>query len=118
MRRAFLACLALLLASCASQERVGVSNPSLVNAVANAPAMAAEAVTLTGIAGADWTPTIAPQTRMLWVGGTGVVKVDLLNGGTGVTFTGVPTGSLLQVVATKVYNSADGTTATAITALY
>ena len=82
------------------------------------PYMDSEAVTLTGGAGADWTPTLSAETRMLWVGGTGTVKVDLLNGGTGVSFTGVPSGTTLQLVATKVYNTTDGTTATSIVALY
>lgn len=78
---------------------------------------AGEAVTLTGGAGADWTPTLEPQTAGLWVGGAGSVKVDLVNGGTAVPLP-VPAGSLLKVAVTKIYSAADGTSASNIVALY
>jgi hypothetical protein len=74
-------------------------------------------VTLTGGAGADWTPTKAPLTSGLWIGTTGNVKVDMAGGSTGVTLNSVPVGEL-HIAVTKVYNTTDGTTASSIEALY
>lgn len=97
-----------------------VTYPNLATALSSGRAIYvdAEAVTLTGGAGADWTPTKAPQTTGLWVGGVGNVKIDLAGGSTGVTLTAVPAGSLLSVSVTKVYNTTDGTSATSVAALY
>ena len=58
---------------------------------------------------------LSPPFRGLYVAATGVVVVTTL-GGTDVTFTGVPAGSILPIVGTKV--RATGTTATGIVALY
>lgn len=55
------------------------------------------------------------NTRGLWVGGAGNVKVDMKRGGAGVTFSAVPAGTLLPFRITKIYNS--GTTATLMVAL-
>jgi hypothetical protein len=82
------------------------------------PYVSAEAVTLTGGAGADWVPTKAQYTRALWVGGTGTVKVDMADGSIGVSFLTVPAGYELKVAVTKVYNTTDGTTASNIVAVY
>jgi hypothetical protein len=49
--------------------------------------------------------------RWLYVGGTGDVKVDLYKS-TGITFKAVPAGTTLRGVFTKVYSTANGTTAT------
>jgi hypothetical protein len=46
----------------------------------------------------------------LYVGGTGDVSVDLTEGGTAVVFVGVPAGTILPVVGTRVNSTA--TTAT------
>ena len=83
-----------------------------------APFTGSEAVTLTGGAGADWVPTKATQTRGLWIGaaGSGALKVDLADGST-VTLTSVPAGQL-NLSATKVYNTTDGTSVTTLWALY
>lgn len=59
----------------------------------------------------------APATRGLWVGGAGNVKVDLMGGGT-VTFTGVLAGTLLQIRASKIYSTTNGTTASNLVALW
>lgn len=58
--------------------------------------------------------TVLPIFNALHVGGTGNVAVLTKNGET-VTFTGVPSGSILPVAGTKVM--ATNTTATAIVAL-
>lgn len=52
----------------------------------------------------------------LWVGGAGAVKVTLINGNT-VTFSGIPAGTLLPIVVTRVF-ATGGTTATLMLALY
>lgn len=80
----------------------------------------AESVNLAGGAGADWTPTKATQTTGLWngTGGAANVKVDMAGGSTGVTFANVASGTLLQIAATKVYNTTDGTSASNIIAQY
>lgn len=57
--------------------------------------------------------TVIPETRSLYVGGTGDVAVVMADGQT-VTFTSVPVG-ILPVQVSKVLNS---TTATNILALY
>ena len=54
--------------------------------------------------------------RALWVGGAGAIKVDFRNGGTAITISGVPAGSLLPFDVSRVY--ATDTTATAIVAVY
>jgi hypothetical protein len=83
----------------------------------------AEAVSL---ASTDWTPATAGKSfaRGLFIGsgsGSTTLKVDLAGtsgagGNTGITLTGVLSGTLLQLAVTKVYKT--GTTATDITALY
>jgi len=54
--------------------------------------------------------------RGIYVGGAGAVKVIPGSGGTAVTFAAVPVGTVLDVVAVRVY--ATGTTATNLLALY
>lgn len=76
------------------------------------PATAAQAVTL----GADFTVTInSGVTRALFVGTGGAVKCTI--GGTSVTFTNVPDGTRLDVAATLVSSTANGTSASDIVAL-
>jgi len=58
---------------------------------------------------------LAKVPASLYVGSTGDVKVDMLNGGT-VTFVNVPDGTFLPILVTRVY--ATGTDATNIIALY
>lgn len=53
--------------------------------------------------------------KALYIGGAGAVKVNMIDGTT-VTFSGVPVGTILPVIVTRVY--ATGTTATLILALY
>lgn len=55
--------------------------------------------------------------RRVYVGSSGNVKVDLANGST-LTFSDVPAGSLLPVSVTKIYSTANGTTASNLIALY
>lgn len=55
-------------------------------------------------------------TRGIWVGGTGAVKVNLVDTGTNITFSAVPAGTLLPVRAKRVL--ATGTTATNLVALW
>lgn len=59
--------------------------------------------------------TLTPSCAALWVGTGGTVKVTLADGGT-VSFTNVPSGSVLPVAASVVWST--GTTASAIIALY
>lgn len=54
-------------------------------------------------------------TRALYVGVSGNVTVDMVEGGSNLTFTAVPAG-ILPIQVTRVY--ATGTTATNIVALY
>lgn len=54
--------------------------------------------------------------RAIYVGVTGDVKVDAANGGTA-TFKSHPVG-YLQVQASKIYSTANGTTATDLIVLY
>ena len=89
-----------------------------VNRTNSEPARAAEAVTL----GSDWTPgaPLGSSARALWIGTGGdgtAVKVDMLEGGTAITFNNVPSGSWLEVSVTKVYSTANGTTASDIVAV-
>lgn len=80
----------------------------------------AEAVTLA----ADWTPTLtdsqgnALKPRALWIGGAGAVKVDFIDGTTGILLSGIPAGTRLPIAISKVYSTVNGTTATLIIALY
>lgn len=55
------------------------------------------------------------ESQGLFVGGGGIVKVDMAGSGTAVQFT-VPDGGLLPIAVSKVYNA--DTTATLIVALY
>ena len=61
--------------------------------------------------------TTFTEERTLYIGGTGNVKVDMAGTGTGITFYSVPVGSFPYAV-TKVYSTANGTTATNITSAY
>jgi hypothetical protein len=56
------------------------------------------------------TNALARNTRAIWVGGAGNVKVDMAGGDTGITFSGVAAGTLLPICVIRVY--ATGTTAT------
>ncbi len=58
------------------------------------------------------------HTRGVWVGGAGNVVVDMAEFGTNITFTGVPAGTLLPICVSKIYSTANGTTATSLTAIY
>lgn len=61
------------------------------------------------------TNDLASETRMLYVGGAGAVKVDLVDTDA-VTFAAVPAGTVLPIRVTRVYST--GTTATSIVALW
>lgn len=56
---------------------------------------------------------LAATSRMIYVGGIGDLKVQMLSGND-VTFVGVPAGSQLPIRVKKIYNA--GTTAAAIVA--
>ena len=60
-------------------------------------------------------PGSETETRGLWIGSTGTLKVDLVSGST-VTFTAVPAGCELKIQVTRVYLT--GTSADSIVALY
>lgn len=55
--------------------------------------------------------------QALWVGTGGTVVVDLVDGGTNVSFVNVPNGVMLPVMVTKVYSTAHGTSASNIVGL-
>ena len=52
---------------------------------------------------------------MIYIGGTGALKVDMMGSGT-VTLTGLPAGAFVSIRARRVY--ATGTTATGIIGFY
>lgn len=54
--------------------------------------------------------------KALYIGVTGNVKVDMPGGGTGILFVAVPVG-FFPVSVTKVYSTANGTTAASILGL-
>ncbi len=91
------------------------STGTVTNTAANpvpVQSLPASAAVITPADGAD---LATAATRGIWVGVGGNVKVDMVTGGTGITFTGVPIG-ILAVQAKRVY--ATGTTATTMLALY
>lgn len=121
---ALVAAAAIALTGCASGSMAGAAGSYVASIPANvtgqsAPFTSIEAVTLTGSAGADWTPTKAVQTRALFITnpGSGVLKVDMADGTTGVSVAAIPTGQF-NLSVTKIYNSTDGTSITALVALY
>lgn len=59
--------------------------------------------------------SLIDPTRAIYVGSTGNVKVDFVDGST-VTFSSVSAGTLLPIRVNKIYST--GTTATDIIALY
>lgn len=59
----------------------------------------------------------SPPLRRIYVGGAGNVKVDTPNH-TGVVYNSVPAGSYIYCRATKVYSTADGTSATNLVGEY
>lgn len=61
----------------------------------------------------DFTPSVPVDS--VYVGGTGDLKVDMLNGAT-VSFLSVPAGTILPIRASKIYRT--GTDATEIVALW
>lgn len=66
------------------------------------------------------TTDLSVYAQALWIGvgaatNSGNVKVDLIDGGTGVVIPAVPTGTLITIGVKRVY--ATGTTATNIVAL-
>lgn len=75
-----------------------------------APAFRAAAINLA----AD---TSLEVTRNVYVGGAGDVKVDMQHGET-VTFKSVPAGTFMPIQVSKIYSTANGTTATNLLALY
>lgn len=60
--------------------------------------------------------TLTTPCHVIWVGGSGTVKVDTVGGEIGVTFTVQAGVQILPVQAKKVYSS--GTSATGLIALY
>lgn len=54
--------------------------------------------------------------QALWIGTTGDVVVDMIDGGTGVTIKSVPAG-MLPIYVTKVYSTANGTSASNLVGL-
>lgn len=86
------------------------------------PMFACELVTLGGGAGVDWVPTVSGVTctRGVALGTAGILKVDMANGQTGVL---IPSGALAAgtihpLAVTKIYSTADGTTAASVVAFY
>jgi hypothetical protein len=73
---------------------------------------AANAAAITPNNGAD----LAANTRGLYVGVSGDVKVDMVTGGTGITFVSLAAGIVHPLQVKRVY--ATGTTATSIVAVY
>lgn len=63
----------------------------------------------------DATDLTASKIRSLWVGGAGDVAVLMLGDTNPVTFVGVPAGTLLPIMVTKVMNT--NTTATSMLGL-
>ena len=59
----------------------------------------------------------SPPLRRIWVGTTGNVKVDTPTH-TGVVYTGVPSGTYIYPRATKVYATANGTSASNLVGEY
>ena len=73
----------------------------------------ARSAVLVDISAAD--DALDPNSRGIYVGGTGDLKVDMADTGT-VVFSAVPAGSLLPIQVANVWKV--GTTATLILALY
>jgi hypothetical protein len=73
-----------------------------------APARRAAAVTLSD-------STVLENTRGVYVGGAGDLKVSMVEGGD-VTFSAVPAGTVLPIQITKAWST--GSTATLVLALY
>lgn len=69
-----------------------------------------------GVAVTKSDSTILETTRALYVGGAGDVAVIWADGGSAVTLSSVPAGTILPVQVTKVMST--NTTATNIVALY
>jgi hypothetical protein len=59
--------------------------------------------------------TVLENTRALYIGGAGNLKVTMVEGGE-VTFTALPAGTILPVQVTKCWST--GSSATAVLALY
>ena len=64
----------------------------------------------------DNSTDLTTPARALWVGSVGDVKVNMCSSGQPVTFTNVPSGTLLPVAVTRVF--ATGTSASNIVALW
>lgn len=77
------------------------------------PGCDAAAVTLSG--DTSYTPPKVPD--QIIVGGTGNLKVDTLGGSTGVVLP-VTAGMIVRLAVTKIYSTANGTTATNLIALF
>jgi len=60
--------------------------------------------------------TVLGCTRALWVGGAGNVAVTCYRTGNVITFVGVPAGTMIPIVVSKVMST--NTTATSILALF
>ena len=84
--------------------------PKYADALMHLPAQSAVAITPSDAS------NLARESRGIWVGGAGDLKVDMVGTGTGVTFVGIPAGSLLPLRVSKIY--ATGTTATDIVEVY
>lgn len=73
---------------------------------------ASNAAAITPADGAD-----LPDTAYgIYVGGAGNITVDMIGIGANITFLAVPVGTVLPIIATRVYST--GTTATNLVALY
>lgn len=85
--------------------------PNPQTALAAVPAVGGQAV---DVSTTDWAPTGVTAFRSLWVGGTGAVEIEGLDGNN-YTLSGVPAGTELRVAGLKVIKA--GTTATLMVAL-
>jgi len=65
---------------------------------------------------ADTDFSSARSGKILYVGTAGNLKVDLVKGGTTITYIGVLAGQFLPIRVSKVYSTANGTTAADIVA--
>ncbi len=88
----------------------------MANFVPTGPTVSARNAAL--ITPSDTIDLAMPATKGIYVGGAGNIKVDLVEGGTAILFTGVGAGAILPIQAKRVYTLGSGTTATALIALW
>jgi hypothetical protein len=94
----------------------GVPMPRRGQIIDDQSSSAAGAAAVSLASDTDYTEPVVPVA--LYVGGAGNVKVDMLCGGTGVTFPSVPAGTTLPVAVTKIYSTSNGTTASNLVAMF